>query len=465
NVIEIGKTMQYNKTKRITNVLIVGQNYSAISTIIYILCNFLTKLKKNNDSYVYDKCIYKNVNLKYISDKNIFYYFFQNMEKETLVNSIMSEHTLTSMNDSAGVIDKRSNSSNNSDNNNNNSNGNNSNTSDSSDNSINSRSNIQQSTQKLKTVNYGEEHVELGLKNALHEEGITSKRMGTTFMTKSKLTSSIPTKKQNKRPMKQQKKTITESGDKYETLENKVFYSKEKKKELDENNNILVNYVKVKDTNLIERICNYTLKTNMYTLVNRENDDNINHTCFIFKPDNLHTISPYIFNNLYFVNVKKTVPYIYFLTYMVEQIKIYKNIKKKIIKIADELIVETINFFKKQKEVIKVIGKKNKNKITHCHFDVKQNKQNRDSVLCNQGITSVTNESNEFEINTSDNMLTSLTNKHMDNKNVKIIENYVTYDEYSSIDNSRAEVGGEKKRKKEKKASISDSNNKNNNSD
>ncbi|CRG99117.1 conserved Plasmodium protein, unknown function [Plasmodium relictum] len=125
------------------------------------------------------------------------------------------------------------------------------------------------------------------------------------------------------------------------------------------NKMLLLKFISVREIDLIEKMCNYTLKKNMCSEINKEDND-FNYNCFIFKPDSLNKISPYIIDKFHYININHTIPYISFITYLVDQIKIYKFSKKKIIKLFEDLIIETLNFFKKQKKNVQNICSKEK---------------------------------------------------------------------------------------------------------
>ncbi|SCL99308.1 conserved Plasmodium protein, unknown function [Plasmodium chabaudi chabaudi] len=114
---------------------------------------------------------------------------------------------------------------------------------------------------------------------------------------------------------------------------------------------IFIKYIKVDETKYIEKIVNYTCLENnkMCIEINKENCE-FNNICFIYKSENLSKISPYFFKTFHYIHIKNAVPYISFLTFCVENLKIYKSAQNKIIRHFEDLVIETVKFFKQEKE-------------------------------------------------------------------------------------------------------------------
>ncbi|CAD2112057.1 conserved Plasmodium protein, unknown function [Plasmodium vinckei petteri] len=149
----------------------------------------------------------------------------------------------------------------------------------------------------------------------------------------------------------------------YSKFEKKSGYNNKNETKLDIQNgdsvkgdkkskNIFVKYIKVDETKYIEKIVNYTCLENnkMCIEINKDNCE-FNNICFIYKSENLSKISPCFFKTFHYIHVKNAVPYIPFLTFCVEKLKIYKSAQNKIIRHFEDLVIETVKFFKQEKEI------------------------------------------------------------------------------------------------------------------
>ncbi|ANQ07065.1 Uncharacterized protein PCOAH_00014470 [Plasmodium coatneyi] len=109
-----------------------------------------------------------------------------------------------------------------------------------------------------------------------------------------------------------------------------------------------ISLINVRDSTFVERIISHTMKKNLLSQMDKQEDD-CKHHCYVFTPERLTQMSPNLIGKYHHVQVRHTVPFLPFITHAVERIKTYKSAKKKIVKVFEDLFIEAMNFFRKHR--------------------------------------------------------------------------------------------------------------------